>query len=102
MSPHRHLGEGADVDREQLDYMRRHGLTWQDAYDYPMSWDFWRAACVYNSAVDPGPAESTTAELEERVAALEEQVADLERHTQLPKNLKHPVGPKLVAMGVQL
>jgi len=43
------------LDNEQLRYMRDHGLSWWDLYDFPMSWDWWRHYSVYNTAVDPGP-----------------------------------------------
>ncbi|MDD5510054.1 MAG: hypothetical protein PHI12_04510 [Dehalococcoidales bacterium] len=40
---------------EQFKYMRNHGLTWRDLYDFPMSWDWWRHYSVYNTGTDPGP-----------------------------------------------
>ncbi len=65
------------MDKEQLAYMKKHGLTWQDAYDWPMSWDFWRDACILNTGVDPGPNEPAENSLGIRVATLEEMIAGL-------------------------
>lgn len=65
------------MDKEQLAYMKRHGLTWRDAYDYSMSWDFWRDACILNTGVDPGPNEPAEDSLGIRVATLEETLAGL-------------------------
>lgn len=74
------------MDREQLAYMREHGLTWQDAYDYNMSWDFWRDACILNAGTDPGPNELAENTLGERITVLEEILAgfsqaDLQSYT---------------------
>lgn len=49
---------------------------WRELYDYPMSWDFWRAACVYNGERDPGPDElphdkPDIIDLEDRIGNLE-------------------------------
>jgi hypothetical protein len=43
------------LTNEQLKYMRDHGLSWRDLYDFPMSWDWWRHYSVYNTSADPGP-----------------------------------------------
>lgn len=30
-------------------------MSWQEDYDYPMSWAFWRDACKLHTGRDPGP-----------------------------------------------
>jgi hypothetical protein len=63
------------MDAEQIAYARRHNLRWQDQFDYPMSWTFWRAATWDNTGFDIGPCEPpqhTVDELHERLAVLEE------------------------------
>jgi len=69
------------MDAEQLAYMRQHNLSWNDLYDFPMSWDWWRHYSIYHTGVDPGPneppEETSIAELEERLEHLEELVTGL-------------------------
>ena len=63
------------MDAEQIAYARQHNCRWQDQYDYPMSWTFWRAAAWDNTGRDIGlnvPPQHTIAELNERMVALEE------------------------------
>jgi len=69
-------------DAEQLSYMRERRLSWRDAYDFPMSWDWWRAVCVEHGEPDPGPAEPpehSLCELNERLALLEEKMEGLSK-----------------------
>ncbi len=49
------------LTNEEFKYMQEHGLSWQDLYDFPMSWDWWRHYSVYNSGIDPGPDEAPEA-----------------------------------------
>jgi len=81
------------LDAEQLSYMRRHNLRWQDLYDFPMSWTWWRHYSLYNEGVDPGPDQAPERtdlnELEQRVAELESMISSLSEEELQQYKIRH-------------
>ena len=66
------------------------GGTAQELVDFPASWDWWRAYCLYFDGYDPGPNQ-VESDANDAIAGLEDAIAELRADVEALKARTRPL-----------